>query len=361
MPGPTRASITRLLLPLAASVIVLAGVKQAAGILNPLLLALFILLVLVPMLRWLRERGLPGWLAVTTVASFVLLVGAVGVTYTVVTAKEISDKLPEYKDQLAERQETVENWLEEQGVDVAALKEDNNLDGNDALQFAVDFALGMASTLTSTVLMGVVLVYLLAESAGYSKRFHRAIGEQAPFHRALEDFARDLGKFMNLRAWLGLIAAIFDAILLWALGVDFAVFWGVLSFAMSFIPNVGFIIALVPPTVLAFIEFGVVKSLVVLGGYIAINSGIDYIVAPRMLGRGLNLSPLVTFLAVVFWAWILGAPGAFLALPLTLAIKKLVLEQFEETRWIAAVIGTDDGARPAALEPAGEAPADAAG
>ncbi len=361
MPSPTRASVTRLLLPLAASVIILAGVKQAAGILNPLLLALFILLVLVPMLRWLRDRGLPGWLAVTSVASFVLLVGAVGVTYTAVTAKEISDKLPEYKDQLAERQETVEIWLEKQGVDVAALKEDNNLDGNEALQFAVDFALGLASTLTSILLVGVILVYLLAESAGYSKRFHRAIGEEAPFHRALDDFARDLGKFMTLRAWLGLFAAIFDVILLSVLGVDFAVFWGVLSFVLSFIPNVGFIISLVPPTVLAFIEFGVVKSLVVLGGYIAINSAIDYIVAPRMLGRGLNLSPLVTFIAVVFWAWILGAPGAFLALPLTLAIKKLVLEQFEETRWLAAVIGTDDGSAAPTASPGVEAPADAAG
>jgi AI-2 transport protein TqsA len=115
----------------------------------------------------------------------------------------------------------------------------------------------------------------------------------------------------------------------------------VLSFLFNYIPNVGYLIALVPPMLMALIEFGLVKAVIVFVGYAVINNFFDMVIGPRYLGKGLDLSTLVTFLAVIFWTWVLGPIGAFLALPLTVMIKKLLLESYEETGLLATLIGSD--------------------
>jgi predicted PurR-regulated permease PerM len=142
-----------------------------------------------------------------------------------------------------------------------------------------------------------------------------------------------------------------------ALGVDFAFLWGGLSFILSFIPNIGFLLSLVPPVTLALIQFGPGKALIVLAGYILINGTCDNVIGPRYMGEGVNLSPLVTFIVVMYWSWVLGAAGAFLALPLTILVKLLILDQYADTRWLGLLISMGDGG---ASAPGGRVPAGAA-
>jgi predicted PurR-regulated permease PerM len=146
----------------------------------------------------------------------------------------------------------------------------------------------------------------------------------------------------------GLAAAVLDIILLLAVGVDFAIFWGVLSFLLSFLPNIGFIIALTPPTMLALIEFGFTRALFVLAGYILINFVMDNIIKPRFVGGRLDLSPLVVVLSLLFWGWLLGPMGALAAVPLSIGARFL-FESFEESRWLAHLM-SDAGPRPAVVE-----------
>jgi AI-2 transport protein TqsA len=129
-------------------------------------------------------------------------------------------------------------------------------------------------------------------------------------------------------------------VLMWFLGIDFAVLWGVFSFLFNFVPNIGFYISLIPPTLIALLTLGWAKALIFAVGYTLINNFFDIAIAPRYLGKGLDLSTIVTFLAVVFWAWILGPIGAFLALPLTVMVKTLLLEPFPETRLLAQLMGS---------------------
>jgi AI-2 transport protein TqsA len=124
------------------------------------------------------------------------------------------------------------------------------------------------------------------------------------------------------------------------LGINFAILWGVFSFLFNFIPNVGFYISLIPPTLIALLTLGWAKALIFAVGYTLINNFFDIAIAPRYLGKGLDLSTIVTFLAVVFWAWILGPIGAFLALPLTVMVKTLLLEPFPETQLLAQLMGS---------------------
>lgn len=125
------------------------------------------------------------------------------------------------------------------------------------------------------------------------------------------------------------------------LGVNFAVLWGVFSFLFNFVPNIGFYIALIPLLLLSLLKFGLPKTIILLVGYTLINNFFDVVIAPRYLGKGLDLSLVVTFLAVILWAWILGPIGAFLALPLTVMGKKLVLESFSDTAPLASLMSSD--------------------
>ena|SRR5215203_1676386 len=122
---------------------------------------------------------------------------------------------------------------------------------------------------------------------------------------------------------------------------DFPLLWGILTFFLSFVPYIGLVLAVTPAVVLALAEFGLDRALLVIAGVIVINVLAENVLSPLMMGRGLNLSPTIVFLSFIIWAWLLGGPGAFLALPITLFVA-VMLDTFPETRWLASLIGVAD-------------------
>ncbi len=126
--------------------------------------------------------------------------------------------------------------------------------------------------------------------------------------------------------------------MLLAFGVDFPLLWGILTFFLSFVPYIGLVLAVTPAVVLALAEFGVSRAVLVIVGVIVINVLAENVLSPMMMGRGLNISPTIVFLSFIFSAWLLGGPGAFLALPITLFVA-VMLETFPETTWVARLMG----------------------
>jgi predicted PurR-regulated permease PerM len=121
-------------------------------------------------------------------------------------------------------------------------------------------------------------------------------------------------------------------------GIHFAVLWGVLAFALNFIPNIGSLISVVPPVAITLFQTGsVTKTLVVAGILITIQMVVGNVVEPKVMGRGLNLSPLVVLLSLLFWGWMWGIAGMLLSVPLTAAIK-IGMEQLDSTRPIARLM-----------------------
>jgi len=145
---------------------------------------------------------------------------------------------------------------------------------------------------------------------------------------------------------VGLVNTVFLIIL----GVDFPVLWGLLAFLLGYIPSVGFWLALIPPAALAFLEFGATRALIVLIGYVVINGGVQNFIQPKLMGSGLNISPLVVVLSLFFWTWILGPMGALLAVPLTMIVKEIFLEGFDDTRGLSVLMEAppDSSQKPAA-------------
>jgi predicted PurR-regulated permease PerM len=185
--------------------------------------------------------------------------------------------------------------------------------------------------------LAFTMIYALAGGTSLRVRAAAAFGEQHALLLGVERFGTDLRRYLVVRAKLGLVAAVLSFVLLLVLGVPFPVLWAILVFAASFIPNIGTLIAVVPPTILAYLDSGLPAAVLVVIGYTVINFAQDQFLQPVMMGSELNLSPLVVFLAVVAWVWILGPAGALLAVPLTVGLV-MILEAFPSARGFAALL-----------------------
>jgi len=138
----------------------------------------------------------------------------------------------------------------------------------------------------------------------------------------------------------GLIVAIMDVVALAIIGVPLAMTWGVLAFVTNYIPNVGFIIGLVPPTIIALLDGGVGAAVAVVIVYTVINVVVQTLIQPRFTGDAVGITGTVAFLSLIFWAYLLGALGALLAVPATLFVKALLIDNSMTSRWFGALLNS---------------------
>jgi AI-2 transport protein TqsA len=316
-------NVFRLLVTAASLVVVIAGLKAMAGLLGPILLALFVVLISYPIMAWLKRRGAPGWLAYTGVVLGVIAVGLVFILFLGVSLTELYGALPTYQDRIDQQLSGLEQWLARHNIQSEDLLQLEWFDPTQIFQLLFSFVQGLLDTVGNTALTLLIFIYMLASAANFSVRLQRGLASDRPLLNRFSSFASSLSTYLLIKGWLGALTTIGQIILMWILGVDFAVLWGVLSFLFNFVPNIGFYIALIPPVLVALIEFGLAKAIILTIGYVLINNFFDVVIGPRYLGEGLDLSLVVTFLAVILWAWILGSIGTFMALPLTVMVKKL--------------------------------------
>ncbi len=335
----TQPKLVSLLISLASVVLIVAGLKEMAGLLTPILLSLFLVLITYPILAWLRGRGLPGWLAYIVVLLSVVVIGACGVLFLVTSINELIALLPTYSSQIETQVNGLWQWLTEQGVTLDDVRSLSWFQPERILRLSLSLTATLLGTLSNTGLTLLIFIYMLATAPSFSTRLKKGLKVNSPTLHRLEEFAHSTSSYLMIKGWLGALTALVQMLLMWILGLDFAVLWGVLSFAFNFVPNIGFYIALIPPLLIAIIELGWLKAVLFAIAYVVINNFFDMVIAPRYLAKGLDLSVLVTFLSVIIWSWILGPIGAFLALPLTIMVKKLLLEPFPQTQLIADLMG----------------------
>jgi predicted PurR-regulated permease PerM len=208
---------------------------------------------------------------------------------------------------------------------------------------------GISGFLSNLFLILIIMLFLLGEGQAMMNRLRASASTDNPQVARLAAVGQSVVLQFGLRAIVNLVTGAGVTVLLWVLGVDFAILWGILTFFLSFVPYIGLVLAVTPAVVLALAEFGVTRAVLVIVGVVVINILAENVLSPMMMGRGLNISPTIVFLSFVFWAWLLGGPGAFLALPITLFVG-VMFDTFPETRWLAALIGVrgpDTGTPPA--------------
>lgn len=259
-------------------------------------------------------------------------------------------KFGEYVQQLRAFMTNSARWLEAQGVKDAVKAADNALDWNGIVHYASskDVMHNMASMLGSTVgtvatglseatLVLILLVFILGEARGVGSRVRAVQQAGGPDLTKLLASAGDIQKYLGIKTIISAIGGVLAGIWCWALGVDYPLLWALLAFFLHFIPAVGAIVAGIPPTLLALAQNGVGTSIAIAAGYLAINFTLGNFVEPMLIGRRFGVSPLVILLSVIFWGWLWGPIGMFLAVPLTIMIK-VGLENSQELRWLSVAM-----------------------
>jgi len=329
----------------AAFVVVVAGMSAAKAIIVPFLLAAFISVISSPPLFWLKERKVPTWIALLIVMFvilfFLLLIGALVAS----SVTDFSTKLSLYEARLEEQTDAFLNWLVRIHVDVDRLELDKIFNAAAVMQFVAMLLNQLVGMLTNGVLIILTVIFMLLEASSIPAKLNAIFRKPEASLKRIKYFIGTVNRYMAIQTVISLATGVCVAIFLTIMGVDYPLLWGMLAFVFNYIPNIGSIMAAVPPVLLTIIQFGLGRAVGVAIGYLVINMTIGNVISPRLMGRGLGLSTLVVFLSLIFWGWILGPVGMLLSVPLTMTVK-IALESSEDTRWLAILLGSEEVSEP---------------
>ena len=343
-PLPLSSALTGLL-GAAAFVIVVAGLKSAAALLTPFLLAAFIAMICAPALGGLTRRGVPVWAAIVVIILGVVAVSLLFGVFVGASIDGFTKALPGYRNQLEGEAAVLVGWLNQMGIEISRQQMMTYFDAGKVMQMTGNFLGEMTALLGNFLIVLLVLIFLLLEGNGFPKKLQAALGDTQNSLGQYRHFAQSVNKYMIIKTAMSLLTGLLVTLWLWIMGVDFKILWGVLAFLLNFIPTIGSILAAVPAVLLAVLLAGPGGAAVVAAGYVAINVGVSNVVEPKFLGKHLNLSTLVVFVSMVFWGWIFGLVGMLLSIPLTMMVK-LALEESEKTRWLAVLLGDESALSP---------------
>lgn len=330
------------LVSLGAALLVAYGIKGASSTIGPLFLTLNFFIAAWPVYRWLVNRNVPRLLATIalTVLVFTLLVlffyslgWSVG---------QLVLELPKYQPRFEQLYQESITWLHSFGVTETVvldqLRQLNPVNFTGVLQSA----LNQVSSFVALITVIVVMIFLMAMDSGtFSNRYQALVKYQPNIAVAMADFVIGVRRYWVVSTVFGLIVAIIDVVILAMLGVPLALVWGILSFLTNYIPNVGFVLGLIPPALMALLANGPMTSLIVIVAYSVVNFVIQAIIQPKFNGDAVGVTASVSFLSLLIWSALLGGLGALLALPATLLVKSLIIDHDPQLRWLNAFISND--------------------
>ena len=341
-PQPAPPAIPRWLLVLAGiatATIAVAGLRAVAWLVAPVFLALVVVVALAPVQSWLRRVGVPRWLATTVLLLLVVAVLLSFVTLLVVSAAQFAALLPDY----AGRAEILINGvvadLNDAGIVSGQLSDlVNQIDYGQFVGVATDVLGRFTSAFSTLVLLLSALVFIAIESSGFSRRL-ALVGEERPhLPVAMTLFAQGTRSYLLVSTVFGAVVAVGDWIALAIIGVPAAGLWGLLAFVTNYVPAIGFVLGVVPPAILGLLAGGWGELVAIVVVYSLLNFVVQTLIQPRFVGDSVGLSMTVTFLALLFWGWVLGALGALLAIPLTLLVKALLVDVDPRGHWLDAIL-----------------------
>jgi predicted PurR-regulated permease PerM len=328
---------------LAASFIVILAMQATSEIIAPLLLAFVLAVCLTPLLYWFQKKGLSNGLAlILTIAVNVVLV-VVLVLLVSASVNNFSESLADYEQRFTEIEQAISGITSNLGVDPEQVDSDADsvFAPSGLVQLAVTFAAEIVAGISNWGLIIMVVIFFLVEASGVRGKIESVTRMDDPDVRQLFGLTEGLREYMVINAGVGALAAVLNTILLFVLGIEGAILWGVLSFFLSFVPSIGFFISVIPPAIMALIQFGPTQMLIVIVLFIVINFLVDNVIKPKFIQEGVNVSATVTFISLIVWGWVLGPIGAILAVPMAIIIQASLASR-EETRWAAYMMGSGD-------------------
>lgn len=325
---------TKTLAAMASFVVICAGLHFARPVVVPALLAAFVAVVTVPIVVWMRKLGAPRFVAISAAILFdIAAVTGLGAAIAY-SLTEFYDLLPLYQQQVTILNERITAWLLRMHIDQAQVTEWMALAS--PTEYVETTVRSFANLMSNLVMVMVLVILMLFEGPGLRTKVTSLVKVET-----LSRFAQGMdqvNQYLLVKTATSLLTGIAVGLWTFTCGMELPILWGLIAFMLSYVPTIGAIISGLPILGVALLELEPANTVLLAGGYVLINFAIG-VAEPRIFGRALGLSPLVVFLSIVFWGWLLGPVGALLSVPMTMVVK-IILRNTQDLRWIAVLLGS---------------------
>lgn len=328
--------LLRLLLALAALIVITAGIRVVAPVVSSFIVALLLAQVLTPITLWLTRRRVPLWLAVTLTLLVAFSTVVAVIAFVTASLSELSERLPEYGRRLVVLRAEVFAFAGRFGFDTNMLAglhffEPSALAGRAAVLVGVAL-----SELGHALFVFLITAFFLIEFAVVFARLEERTSAERTFLVHFGELTGDIQKYIGINALVNLISITGLMIIMAVMGIPFIATWMVLAFFLGFIPTLGGILALIPMVLITLLDQGVERALIFTACYGVLNLFLGDIVKPRLMQKGFEIPIIAVFFALVVWNFILGPVGVILAVPLTIAARRLYREYAADVHEIIA-------------------------
>lgn len=328
------------LVGMAALVIVVAGIKTAGALIVPFLLAVFLAVTCLPFFFWLKNKGIPELLSLFLIMAILVSVWTLVIVLLGTTLADFTRNVPLYQARLGELVGEAWNYLKEHGVVIDRSTLEGIFYPGRIMRILASTLNGLGGYLKNAFVIFLIFAFLQMEAASIPQKIELIrLGRKG----ALDSYyaiIKGINRYLAIKTVTSLFTGVLIFLFLKIQGVDFPILWGMIAFLLNFIPNIGSLLAAVPPVLLALIQFGFGQATITAALFLAVNIVIGSIIEPRIMSQGVGLSTLVVFLSLIFWGWVLGPVGMLLSVPLTMAIK-IALAEYDSTRWISILLGSN--------------------
>jgi len=312
----------RQIIVIAVIFVALLGMKYTSEILGPILIAIFLSIIIYPVLMWLKKRGLSYNQSVAVTLVGILALGAAILGFLVISLGQLVKEIPNMT-------------ISSSGI-LAQY-------GNDIIKFIVTNI--PIENITGLITIGTFLIFavmfLVYELPLIKERLVKGLGADSPSLNKIFYIIEANINYFIIRAKVNLIYGLGVSAILFIFDINFAVLWGLLTFALGFIPYLGIIIAAIPPVLVAWAKYGIGGAIVMGVFFIIINTIAESYIFPKLTGKGLQMSAFVVFVSLFVWGWVLGPTGFLIGVPLTIIVIKY-LQNYEETRWLALLMTSEE-------------------
>ena len=342
--GTLEAKNSNALISAAAVIVIVYGMQAAKVLLVPFLLAVFFALIAVRPMLWLQAKKVPSVLAALLIVIIMMLILAVVGAIVGSSIGEFTAALPAYQERLDAIVQGALQFLaritgnERSFSDLGEL-----IDPGWAMGMAASILTALQDVLKNVFLILFTMVFMLLEVSSAATKAQAAFGVSADSFQRPRAFLTNLGRYLGIKTVVSVATGLTAGLVTWWIGLDFPLLWAMLAFLFNYVPTIGSIIAAVPAVLLALVQLGPGDALTTALGFLGINMLFGNMLEPRLMGRGVGVSPLIIFVGLVLWGWIFGPVGMLLSVPLTMTVK-MALESNERTRWAAILIGSEQDA-----------------
>ncbi len=321
----------------ASFVVIIAGIKMSSQVVVILFLAIFISSIFSTLLKVLQKKHIPKLFSYFIILLIVVSIGVMLAYVINISLNDFLTNLPTYEEKFKNTILNLLHFAQDSGVQIDKDKIMGALNFNSFFGFTTNIIGSIGTFLSKFLLVVIGVAFILAESKSFQTKLRVIFRNNANKLEHFNLFSFNIQKYFVVKSFTSFLTGFIITIVLTLFGVDYPILWGVIAMLFNFVPVVGSIIASIPAILLTFMNLDINITIWVIILYVVINISISNILEPKLMGKELGLSPLVIFFSLIFWGYILGIVGMFLAVPITMTLK-IAFDSNTSTHWLGILM-----------------------